>query len=243
MECQTPGVQWPSVTRPADNTSALPLLSAPRLCVCGHPVYDDQEPRCPLCACQEHKPRLLTAGDHSAPATAAPGTGEAWRGPQPELSGAVPVLPSATSRRSPGAVSANAIRQRHPAARGQRARPWAVPGARSPPCGRDRSRCRQSRRSRASGPAVAVLAPTCRARQYPAHAAAVPVELPDLARKRAPTEVPSGLAASSADGKSAPPPGSTLPLSRALLAGNRPVWGVSATDISTMRVPVTSRSH
>jgi hypothetical protein len=32
----------------------------------------------------------------------------------------------------------------------------------------------------------------------------------------------------------APPPGSTLPLSRASVAGNRPVWAVSATDVSTM---------
>jgi hypothetical protein len=57
MESQTPGVQWPTVTRPADNTDALLLLPAPRMCVCGHPVYDE-EPRCPLCACQEHQPRL-----------------------------------------------------------------------------------------------------------------------------------------------------------------------------------------
>lgn len=56
MESQTPGVRWPTVTRPADNTDALLLLSASRMCVCGHPVYD-QEPRCPLCACQEHQPR------------------------------------------------------------------------------------------------------------------------------------------------------------------------------------------
>ena len=27
------------------------------MCVCGHLVYDE-EPRCPLCACLEHKPRL-----------------------------------------------------------------------------------------------------------------------------------------------------------------------------------------
>jgi hypothetical protein len=59
------------VTRPADTTDALLLVSAPRMCVCGHPVDDDQEPRCLLCACQEHKPRLPTAGDHSTPAAPA----------------------------------------------------------------------------------------------------------------------------------------------------------------------------
>jgi hypothetical protein len=242
MECQTPGVQWPSVTRPADNTDALPLLSAPRLCVCGHPVYDDQEPRCPLCACQEHKRRLLTADDHSAPATAAPGTGEAWRGPQPKLSGAVPVLPSATARRGPGAVSANAIRQRHPAARGQRARPWAVPGAHSP-CGRDRSRCRQSPSLPGIRPGCGRPRPHLPGTSIPAHAAAVPAELPDLARKRAPTEVSSGLAASSADGKSAPPPKAPCRCPAHSWQATGPVWGVSATHISTIRVPVTSRSH
>jgi hypothetical protein len=34
-ESQTPGVQWPTVT-PADDTDDLLLLSAPRMCVCGH---------------------------------------------------------------------------------------------------------------------------------------------------------------------------------------------------------------
>jgi hypothetical protein len=68
-ESQTPRVQWPTVTRPADNTDALLPLSAPRMCVCGHPVFDDREPRCPLCACGEHKPRLVTLGDRSAPAS------------------------------------------------------------------------------------------------------------------------------------------------------------------------------
>jgi hypothetical protein len=42
-----------------------------------HPVYDNQEPGCPWHACQEHKPQLLAAGDHSTPAAVPPGTGEA----------------------------------------------------------------------------------------------------------------------------------------------------------------------
>ena len=41
----------------------------------------------------------------------------------------------------------------------------------------------------------------------------------------------------------APPPAGTLTLTRASLVGNRPAWGVSATDVSTMQVPVTSRFH
>jgi hypothetical protein len=57
---------------------------------------------------------------------------------------------------------------------------------------------RNPRRVRASGPAAAVLAPACRARQHPAHAAAVPADPRSLALKRVQTEVPSGLAASSA---------------------------------------------
>jgi hypothetical protein len=44
--------------------------------------------------------------------------------------------------------------------------PLGRPGGTKPPCGRDRSRCRRSRRHWASGPAVAVLAPACRARQH-----------------------------------------------------------------------------
>jgi hypothetical protein len=178
MECQTPGVKWPSVTRPADSTSAPPLLSAARSCVCGHPVYDDQEPRCPLCACQEHKPRFLTADYHSAPATVSPGTGEAWRGPQPGLSGPSRCclcnsrpLPRKLCPRTLLASVTPAPRQ--PGARG--ARPWAVPGAHSPVRARPLP-VPGIRRPRASGPAVAVLAPACRARQYPAHAAAVPAE-------------------------------------------------------------------
>jgi hypothetical protein len=56
MESQTPGVQCPTVTRPADNTDAL-LLPAPRKCVCGHPVYDAAGSACLLCACRDHRSR------------------------------------------------------------------------------------------------------------------------------------------------------------------------------------------
>jgi hypothetical protein len=71
--------------------------------------------RCPLCACQEHKPRFPTGCDHSTPATVSSGTGAAWRGPQPELPGAVPALPSATGVTDTlEPVPANAPRQHHP---------------------------------------------------------------------------------------------------------------------------------
>ena len=54
-----------------------------------------------------------------------------------------------------------------PATRGQRCPAIGRPGRTQPPCGRDRARRRESRRVRASGPAAAVLVPTCRARQHP----------------------------------------------------------------------------
>jgi hypothetical protein len=65
MECQTVGVEWPTVTRPAGSTNDQILLTASRSCVCGHPVYDDQEPGCPLCACQDHRPRPSAARERS----------------------------------------------------------------------------------------------------------------------------------------------------------------------------------
>jgi hypothetical protein len=80
------------------------------------------------------------------------------------------------------------------------------------------------------------------ARQCPAHAAAVPSRSPSLSRKRVQTEVPSDLPlhAPTAAGT---PPGNTVPLCCASLAGNRPVWNASASDLSTIQVPATSRSH
>ena len=110
------------------------------------------------------------------------------------------VLSSATARCCPGPVSPNAPGQRHPGTRGRRCSAVGGPGRTQPPCGRDRPRHRESRRVRASGLAAAVLATACRARQHPAHAAAVPAEPLSLARKRAQTEVSSGLAAPGASG-------------------------------------------
>ena len=123
------------MTRPADNNDSPPLVSALRSCACGHPVYDDQEPRCPLCACQEHKPRFPAAGDHSAPAAASPDAGEAWTGPQPELSEAAPALPTETARRYPETCARTLPASVTPATRCQSARPWVVPGAHSPRAG------------------------------------------------------------------------------------------------------------
>jgi hypothetical protein len=76
-------------------------------------VYDE-DPKCPVCACREHKPRLLAARDHSTPATAWPGVGEARRGLQPELRGAARriLLRLRAAAREP--VPANAPHRRHP---------------------------------------------------------------------------------------------------------------------------------
>ena len=80
------------------------------------------------------------------------------------------------------------------------------------------------------------------ARQYSAHAAAVPVRSLALPGSAVQTEVPSGLAASSADGSRRPP--ETLcccpPQS---LAGNQPACDASGSDVPTIRVPLTSRFH
>jgi hypothetical protein len=138
-------------------------------------IYDDQEPRCPLCASQEHKPRLLTADDHSAPSTAPPGAGEAWRGPQPKLSGAVPLpLPVAPGRR-PSRVHTAPVR----------ARPFPVPAIPVVPGYPARL-----------WPPSPQLAGHVNVRRMLLRS---PQSSPSLTRKRVQTEVPSGLAASSAD--------------------------------------------
>jgi hypothetical protein len=105
-------------------------------------VYDE-DPKCPLCACKEHKPRLLTVRDHSTSATAWSGVGEGRRGSQPELPGGRRALPSATARRCPGTRV------------------------------RERSRPAPPRQSAASGTrplAVAAHTAPVRARPYPASA-------------------------------------------------------------------------
>jgi len=152
------------------SSHAAPPLSAPRSCVCGHPVFDDQEPPCPLCACQEHKLRSLTVGDHSAPAVVSPGTGEPLRGPQSELSGPASCKRHAAVRNlCPRTPLASVT----PAIRCQRRRPWPSRAHTAPLRARPYPG-RGIRRSLGIGPAVAALAPDCRARQHPAHAAAVP---------------------------------------------------------------------
>ncbi len=117
-------------------------------------------------------------------------------GPQPELPGAVPLLPFATAGRCRNLCPRTLLASVTPAARCQRRPAVGRPGRTQPPCGRDGAG--YGRRVRASDPAVAVLAPACRARQHSAQAAAVPAESLSLARKRVQAEVPSGLAASSA---------------------------------------------
>ena len=112
----------------------MPLLSAPRLCACGHPVYDE-EPRCPLCACQEHRPRLSAAGDHGAPTAVSPATGEGWKGAQPELPRAARYRflrrHAAARNLCPRTLSASVV----PAARCQRRPAVGRPRRTQPPCG------------------------------------------------------------------------------------------------------------
>ena len=93
--------------------------------------------------------------------------------------------------RSPGTLLATVTGQprcpQHPAV--------GRPGRTQPPCGRDRSRCRQSRRP---GHPARLWPPSPQLAGHvniPAHAAVVPAELLSLNRKRVQADVPSGLAA------------------------------------------------
>ena len=242
MESQTPGVQWPTVTRPADNADALLLLSAPRMCVCGHPVYDEG-PRCRLCACQEHKPKLPAVGGHSTPAAVSPGNGEAGRRPQPDLPRGRP--DTALARQHAAARNLclrTLLASDHPGNPPLLALPGRGPSrARTAPCGRDRTRCRESRRPGASGPAVAASPQLAR------HANIRRTLLSSLrslglALNRVRTEVPSGLALR-APAAADTATGRTLALSRASTAGSWCAWGASASDASAMRVPFASRLH
>lgn len=204
-------------------------------------VYDE-EPRCPLCACQEHKPRLLAAGDHSAPAAVSPGTGQGRKGVQPELPRGRPVLLSATARRCPEPMPANAPRQRRPGSplpaaprRGPsrahtaavRARPYPTSGITSGPsirpgCGRA-----------CPGLPGTPISAACRRCHCGAER-----------RSEAPADGSAQRTCRFERRRQlAPPLGSTWPPSRASLAGNRPAWGVSVTGVSAIRVPLTSGSH
>jgi len=70
LECQAAGVEWPAVTTPVDSTNDQIVPAASRSCVCGHPVYDDQNLRCALCACRDHRPRASAAQERSIPSSA-----------------------------------------------------------------------------------------------------------------------------------------------------------------------------
>ena len=193
----------------------MPLLSAPRLCVCGHPVYDE-EPRCPLCACQEHRARLSAAVDHGAPATVSHGTGEGRRGAQPELPWAARYCflrrYAAARNLCPRTLPASVV----PAARCQRHPAVGRPGRTQPPCGRDRTRLRESTPVRVSGPAVARVCPGLPG--TPLSAACCRCRRAEPERR---SEAPADGSAQricrfERRRQSAPPPGSTWPLSRAL---------------------------
>ena len=89
----------------------------------------------------------------------------------------------------------------------------------------------------AVGPAVAVVAQLSPTRRYPARCVR-----PGGTLKRVHTEVPSGVAASNADGIRLPPPRNTL-LSRTSPTGIRSAGGVGATHASATRALATSRYH
>jgi hypothetical protein len=55
-------------------SQAAPDLSAGGRCACGHPVYPDDQPGCPLCACPDHNAPDHKAPDHNAPDHKAPTT-------------------------------------------------------------------------------------------------------------------------------------------------------------------------
>ena len=69
-ECQTLGVEYPAVTRPADPANDQIVPAASRSCVCGHLVYDDQDLLCALCACRDHRPRSSGAREQTNPSSA-----------------------------------------------------------------------------------------------------------------------------------------------------------------------------
>jgi hypothetical protein len=123
------------------------------------------------------------------------------QGVQPELPAAARYCPLQRHAAARNLCPRTAPRQRRPgsplpAAPGRgpspahtapvRARPYPVLG--------------NPRRVRAPGPAVAALAPACRARQYPPRAAAVTARSPSVALKLVQTGAPSGFAASTAGG-------------------------------------------
>ena len=144
---------------------------------------------------------------------------------------------------APEAVSDNAPRQRHPG------NPLPVAPGRRP--SRTHTACVRARpfpvpaipSARGSGPAVAAVAPACRAREHPAHAAAVPQSSqasPGSAYRRKCQRT----CRFERRPQSAPPSGSTLPLSRASLAGNQSVWDVSTSEYPSecrLRVGFTER--
>jgi hypothetical protein len=214
--------------------------------VCGHRVYDDQESRCPLCACQEHKPRLPTAGDHTDAALVSSRAGEAWRGPQPELSGPSRccLLQQHTSARN--LCQQTLLAGIAPATRSGSARPWAVPGRTQPPCGRGIPGAGKSPpapgirpgcgRPRPSLPGVTDTGQADSRR----HAAAVSAESRHLDLKRVQTEAASGLAASSEDSlrRHRPEPPSRRPAQPWQVTG---VPGPRHQRHITKRVPVYQR--
>jgi len=227
------------VERPGDSEHDQSLPDPLRPCVCGHLVYDDRESRCPLCACQGHKPRLPTAGDHTDAALVSSRAGEAWRGPQPELSGPSRCCLLQQHTSAPNLCQRMILAGIAPATRSGSARPWAVPGAHSPRAG-------------AGFPVRNPAGPGYPVRLWPPppqlagqadsrrHAAAVSAESRHLDLKRVQTEAASGLAASSEDNlrRHRPEPPSRRPAQPWQVTG---VPGPRHQRHITTRVPVYQR--
>jgi hypothetical protein len=142
-ESQAPGVQWPAVTRPAGNTDALLLLSAPRMCACAGTRSTTKNPgaRCAPARSISRGSRPSAVTSLLPPCRPAPARlADALSPNEPGPSRCCLAHQRAAARNlCPRTLLASVPRQ--PAASG--ARPSAVPGAHSPR-GRDRAWCRGS---------------------------------------------------------------------------------------------------
>jgi hypothetical protein len=140
-----------------------------------------------------------TAGATSSMTSFTPGVGEAWKGPQPELPGppdtavcnGTPLPGTCARERSPPASPRQPVASR--VGRGR-------PGRTQPPCGRDRTRCRES--PGGSGHPARLwprLPPACRERNIHRVLPLSP-RSSIVALNLVQAKVPSGLAASTDGG-------------------------------------------
>ncbi len=217
MEYQTPGVQWPTVTRPADNTDA-PLPMSLRACACAGMRSTTKDPgaRCAParstgCGC---RPPVITA--LLLPSRRAPARGGKAR--SPNYPGGrryhFPRRHAAARHLCPRTLPASGV----PPARCQRRPTVGRPGRTQPPCGRDRTRlgitgpgpdirpgCGRACPGLAGSPLSAACCRCCRAE-------------PERGAERPADGSAQRICRFERQRQSAPLPGSTWPLSRASLA-------------------------